>query len=490
MKKISSILFFFISVSLLIRYGTSIEKEKTEAIKEMILESNFSILRETTVQLDEDSAAHFYAEHTERSFFNNLIKYMTSGPVFVMVLEKEDAIVDWRALIGSEDASKAMVSHPNSIRAMCGLDLGRTCVHGSDSPQSAAKEISFFFGEVSTSTDGDHELYQSEGLLESPSVVDDGDRFSPIVVNATSVNVEVTHNKVLSYILMVNFMSFLQVNLFIRQMEHSKTQPGAARNSIFMIGQLAIVDAYLCPLHLRAGTLMESLSSALAMASLSKIVVFYTFATRYDLAMLKANTPASREGWETMRRELSVLYSRFYWIVLGGVLIIYQFHGYLRPILLLTYAFWIPQIVTNVIRNSRKPLHPLYILGITATRLVVPLYVFGCPNNIMRIYHDQTWCIFVVLFMGLQATMLLLQHYLGSRWCIPHQMLPKQYNYYDRNTCQATDCAICLATIDLPQRSNDCMATPCDHFFHSNCLQRWMDIKMECPTCRRPLPAG
>ncbi|KAI3951373.1 hypothetical protein MKW92_048261 [Papaver armeniacum] len=458
-----------------------------ETIKGMILESNFSILRETTVQLDEDSAAHFYAEHSERSFFNNLIKYMTSGPVIVMVLEKEDAIVDWRALIGPEDASKAKVSHPNSIRAMCGLDLERNCIHGSDSPQSAAREISFFFGEVS-STDGD----QSEGLFESPSVEDEGDRFSPIVVNATSANDEVTYNKVRSYLLMITFISFLQVHLIIWQMEHSKTQPGAARNSIFMIGQQAIVDAYLCPLHLRAGTLVESLFAAFAMAFLSKIVVFYTFASRYDFAMLKANTPASREGWEAMRRELSVLYSRFYWIVLGGVLIIYQFHSYLRPILLLTYSFWIPQIVANIIRDSRKPLHPHYILGMTVTRLAIPLYVFGCPNNFMRIYHDQTFCIWVAIFMGLQATMLLLQHHLGSRWCIPRQMLPKKYSYYKKfdRTCLATDCVICLTTIDLPQRPNDCMATPCDHFFHSNCLQRWMDIKMECPTCRQPLPAA
>ncbi|KAI3914277.1 hypothetical protein MKW92_049686, partial [Papaver armeniacum] len=125
----------------------------TETIKKMILESNFSILREMTVQLDEDNTGLFYAEHSKRGFFNNLIKYMTSGPVVVMVLEKEDAVVDWRALIGPTDASKAKMSHPNSIRAMCGLDMERNCVHGSDSPQSAVREISFFFGEVSSTGD-------------------------------------------------------------------------------------------------------------------------------------------------------------------------------------------------------------------------------------------------------------------------------------------------------------------------------------------------
>lgn len=100
----------------------------------------------------------------------------------------------------------------------------------------------------------------------------------------------------------------------------------------------------------------------------------------------------------------------------------YEFHNFLRPILLLMYSFWIPQIITNVIRDSRKPLHPHYILGMTVTRLAIPLYIFGCPNNFMRIEPDKIWCICLSLFLGLQASILLLQHYLGSRWFIPRQV--------------------------------------------------------------------
>ncbi|OVA00378.1 hypothetical protein BVC80_1183g82 [Macleaya cordata] len=309
--------------------------------------------------------------------------------------------------------------------------------------------------------DGDRELYQLEGLIESPSVEDDGECFSPIVLNATSVNVELYYNKAVNYTLMVTFISFLQVLLLIRQMEHSNTQSGAAKVSILMIGHQAIMDAYLCLLHLTAGILVESLFNAFATAAFFKFVVFSIFEMRYLLAIWKANRPASNgEGWETMRRELSVLYSRFYGILLGGILVMYEFHSFLRPILLIMYSFWIPQIVTNVIRDSRKPLHPQYILGMTATRLAIPLYVFGCPNNFMRIEHDKTWCICLAVFMGLQASMLLLQHYLGSRWFIPRQILPEKYSYYrrfDHNTSHATDCVICMTAIDLPQRSNDCM---------------------------------
>ncbi|KAK4837437.1 hypothetical protein QYF36_005476 [Acer negundo] len=88
----------------------------TDGIKRVILESGFSILRETIVQLDEDKAANFYTEHSSRTFFSSLIKYMTRHlrstefykilviRMLVMVLEKENALADWRGLIGPTDA--------------------------------------------------------------------------------------------------------------------------------------------------------------------------------------------------------------------------------------------------------------------------------------------------------------------------------------------------------------------------------------------------
>ncbi|OEL30330.1 hypothetical protein BAE44_0008654 [Dichanthelium oligosanthes] len=262
-------------------------------------------------------------------------------------------------------------------------------------------------------------------------------------------------------ILSFQLISFLQVLLLIRQMEHSNTQSGAAKVSILMIGQQAIMDAYLCLLHLTAGILVESLFNAFATAAFFKFVVFSIFEMRYLLAIWKASRPLnSGEGWEIMRRELSVLYSRFYGILLGGILLMYELHNFLRPLLLLMYSFWVPQIVTNVIRDTRKPLHPQYILGMTVTRLAIPLYIFGCPSNFMRIEPDKKWCIAVTVFMGIQAAVLLLQHYLGSRCFIPHQILPEKYCYHRKvedSTNQPIDCVICMTTIDLTQRTSEYM---------------------------------
>ncbi|XP_024359669.1 transmembrane E3 ubiquitin-protein ligase FLY2 isoform X2 [Physcomitrium patens] len=369
---------------------------------------------------------------------------------------------------------------------------------------------------------GEHErqFCEMRGLVEGPSMHEDqGECFSPLVVNATSVNVELYYNKAVNYTLMVTFISFLQVLFLIRQMEHSNTQSGAAKVSLMMIGQQAIMDAYLCLLHLTAGILVgrgsytitawkrreeinqeESLFNTFATAAFFKFVVFSIFEMRYLLAIWKSRRPVSSgEGWETMRRELSVLYSRFYGFLLSGILIIYELHSMLRYILFLFYSFWIPQIVANVVRDSRKPLHPHYIVGITLTRLAIPLYAFACPNNFMRIEPNLGWCLGLTTFLGAQAAILLLQHFCGARCFIPRQLLPEKYSYFRRviranehiergEECTPIDCVICMAAVDVSQRCNDCMVTPCDHFFHTGCLQRWMDIKMECPTCRRPLP--
>ncbi|KAL6568313.1 hypothetical protein OROHE_003997 [Orobanche hederae] len=154
--------------TLIFIYGASadieIVKEKTLAmvkpdgvdgkyidiIRKTVLDSSFRIVQEIELQLDENTVKIFYAEHSSRNFFSSLVQYMTSGPVLIMVLEKENAIADWRALIGPTDANRAKVTHPRSVRALCGVDSQRNCVHGSDSPQSASREISFFL-EKSTS---------------------------------------------------------------------------------------------------------------------------------------------------------------------------------------------------------------------------------------------------------------------------------------------------------------------------------------------------
>ena len=92
--------------------------------------------------LTQTEAEGFYAEHKERPFFNDLVAFMTSGPVSIQVLEGKNAIIENRKLMGATDPKNA---DDNTIRKMYGISIDKNSVHGSDSYENAKKEIDFFF---------------------------------------------------------------------------------------------------------------------------------------------------------------------------------------------------------------------------------------------------------------------------------------------------------------------------------------------------------
>ena len=100
------------------------------------------IVASKMLRLSEEQAAGFYAEHDGKPFFNDLCRYMRSGPVMVQVLEGEDAIATNRRLMGATNPAEAA---PGTIRADFAESIDANAVHGSDAPESAAREIAFFF---------------------------------------------------------------------------------------------------------------------------------------------------------------------------------------------------------------------------------------------------------------------------------------------------------------------------------------------------------
>jgi len=107
--------------------------------------ARFKIVAMRMTRLSEADARRFYAVHEGKPFLDTLVKYMTSGPVVPMVLEKESAVEDTRALIGATDPSKAACG---TLRNEIGRDIEKNSVHASDSDANAVKEIAFFFPEL------------------------------------------------------------------------------------------------------------------------------------------------------------------------------------------------------------------------------------------------------------------------------------------------------------------------------------------------------
>lgn len=119
-----------------------VEKNLIGKVITHIQEAGFKVIGMKMVRLTKDSAGGFYEIHKERPFYNDLLTYMTSGPCVPIALEKENAVEDFRKLIGATDPSKA---EEGTIRKMYADNIERNIVHGSDSDENAAKEISHFF---------------------------------------------------------------------------------------------------------------------------------------------------------------------------------------------------------------------------------------------------------------------------------------------------------------------------------------------------------
>ena len=117
----------------------------TGAILNKIIEGGFKIVAMKYLRLTAERAGEFYAVHKERPFYGELVTYMSSGPIVAVILEKENAIEDFRTLIGATDPAKAA---PGTIRNLYAKDISANAVHGSDSDENAAIEGNFFFSNL------------------------------------------------------------------------------------------------------------------------------------------------------------------------------------------------------------------------------------------------------------------------------------------------------------------------------------------------------
>ena len=120
----------------------AVERNLSEEIKQEFIKNSFKISKEKKIKLEKHEAEKFYQVHQSKPFYNDLCSYLSSGPIVVMILEKENAILENRKLMGATDPTKA---EEGTIRKKYGISIDKNSVHGSDSPENAKIEIDFFF---------------------------------------------------------------------------------------------------------------------------------------------------------------------------------------------------------------------------------------------------------------------------------------------------------------------------------------------------------
>ena len=120
----------------------AVERNLDNEIKEMFKDKGFKIEKEKKIQLAKEEAEEFYKVHETKSFYNDLCTYLSSGPIVVMILEKENAVLSNRELMGATNPKDA---NEGTIRKKYGISIDKNSVHGSDSVENAKIEIDFFF---------------------------------------------------------------------------------------------------------------------------------------------------------------------------------------------------------------------------------------------------------------------------------------------------------------------------------------------------------
>ena len=120
----------------------AVERNLDNEIKQMFKDKGFQIVKEKKIQIEKSEAEIFYKVHETKPFYNDLCSYLSSGPIVVMVIEKENGILANRELMGATNPKDAL---DGTIRKKYGISIDKNSVHGSDSPENAKIEINFFF---------------------------------------------------------------------------------------------------------------------------------------------------------------------------------------------------------------------------------------------------------------------------------------------------------------------------------------------------------
>ena len=120
----------------------AVERGLVEEIKNMFIKNNLKIVNEKKLHINKEEALEFYKVHQSKPFYDKLCSYLSSGPIVVMILEGKNVIMENRRIMGATDPKNA---EADTIRKLYGISIDKNSVHGSDSEETATKEINFFF---------------------------------------------------------------------------------------------------------------------------------------------------------------------------------------------------------------------------------------------------------------------------------------------------------------------------------------------------------
>jgi hypothetical protein len=440
----------------------------------------------------------------ESTTSNNSSFYFGLNPVYYKNIGDGLLPVTFQSL----QLSSVSLSNVNPLSCPYSLQLSSLIENNTTTNNQINKELLKMNEKVQVSKENiinDNYFHDITGIIDS-----DCGMHINITSHAYRLQMELLERKAGNYSIMAVNLCIFQIVFIVLQMKFSQTQAGAAKISIVCICYQAILDATLCVGHLLlcAGLPTVFFNHFLWIALL-KLILFCILEMRIIISIYQSrySQELAQEGMAGLRRRLATLHLRFYGVFF--LMLFLFFVNQTSPIVIvfLFYSCWIPQIIFNSYSGTRNAFHPMYLYGMAISRLFIPLYFLGCPHNFVFYLVEKNEykisyfaCIVLIFWTGFQVLIIVLQDKYGSRFFIPRKFLPERYDYYryyqnvrsneeiaDEEDGVTNECIICYNNISLA--AGEYMVTPCNHLFHKNCLNQWMDIKLECPVCRTELPS-
>ncbi|SBT79350.1 E3 ubiquitin-protein ligase, putative [Plasmodium malariae] len=305
--------------------------------------------------------------------------------------------------------------------------------------------------------------------------------------------------KVINFSILFNIKSLIELGLFWSQIGYNENMRNMAKTSLISICLNSFIEIFESLLLLYEVMLSKLLLIHFIIMVLLKFLLFTLMEVRYILIIWKANHQQDiNDGWEQMQRKLSILYKYYYGSILLVIILFYYVFPFCPYVLLVLYLCWFPQILLDIWKGQRNSVNLKFVFSLSLCRLFLPIYIYLYPYNIFQLdvfaqvigTSNTTFSILLIILMITQLILMFLQRKYGPRYFINTDILPHVHNYYktiDANfEAGIPECVICM--YDIVLKDNTYCVTPCYHIFHENCLQQWMNVKLECPTCRGALP--
>eukprot|EP01029_Cantina_marsupialis_P015464 TRINITY_DN33935_c0_g1_i1.p1 TRINITY_DN33935_c0_g1~~TRINITY_DN33935_c0_g1_i1.p1 ORF type:complete len:682 (+),score=121.72 TRINITY_DN33935_c0_g1_i1:157-2202(+) len=306
--------------------------------------------------------------------------------------------------------------------------------------------------------------------------------------------------------------SILDCMVFVKQIHHTDSNRRISNMSLYTIGMKAMIDFYICFFFLVLAGIGGSLYNLVAFM---RILQFGLFDTRYFLMIWKSKEAelGINESHPDFRFKAIMINVKFYVAICLGFVLMFQLKRYLLFLILGIYCIWIPQIIANAIDNVRRAVSPYFSIGHSLFAIITPSLIFGIegslPQQVFGLPYSWTFLYFLYAILLIQTVVIILQDRLKPRFFVPKRFLPKRYDYHQKlpakvvstdastsdiqnamecGVLKSIDCSICITSVDM-EHSGKYMLTPCGHLFHKSCLLEWMNIRLECPTCRTAIPS-